>query len=263
MNMLPVDKWIANRILFDQTQIVQQFISVVDNIIMVNTNYNLPHKLYNNFLAWSNVSEKIIIDNESLNLFLSSEKEKLDKAKRDIEELINSDVQSGVFRMDESKHLILSRLTQKFEQCKSDYRNKSKNVIFLHNTISWYLLDNENFANLLADFGLPVLTIGKNNWWGFFKSKTKFFKQEIFFSCFGSLKINPFDNISIVVSDLRTFLEIEGYIEQKTYPKENKEPNLSEKLRKFSICHKETRHELEIRKDLSNFSDNHFQINYP
>ena len=261
MNMLPVDKWIANRILSDQTLIVQQFISVIDDVIIVNTKNNLSYKFCNNFLAWSNVAEVIIDDSESLITFLSSEKQKLDKAKSNIEELINSDVQSGVFRMDESKHFILARLTQKFEQCKVDYSNKSKTVFLLHKNISWYLLDNENFANLLADFGLPVMTIGKNYWWGFFKSKTKFFKQERFFSCYGSLKINPFDNASLVVSDLRTFLETEGYIEPKTYPKPSKEPNLPEKLKDYRISHKETRHEIEIRKDLSIFSDNNFEIN--
>lgn len=261
MNMLPVDKWITNRILSDQTQIVQQFISVIDNVIIINTKQNLSSKLCNNFLAWSNVAEKIIDNNESLNFFLSSEKQRLDQVKSNIEELINSDVQSGVFKMDESKHLFLARLIQKFEQCKTDYSNKSKTVNFLHKNVSWYLLDNENFANLLADFGLPVLTIGKSYWWGFFKSETKFFKQEKFFSCFGSLKINPLDNVSIVVSDLRTFLETEGYIERKTYPKQNKEPNLSEKIKDFGISHKETRQEIEIRKDLSNFTDNTFEIN--
>lgn len=191
-----VSDQIHGRLIADQTSI---FWSAIENFPQQGKSFNL-------FFAW-NIKADIKFETQfNFNEFLFKEADKLKEKENEIQKLINSQIDKGQFIYRSNINYQLANLTSEVEQLKKEFQKTSERdgqILLLKNHVVWYLLDCKELAQLLIDYGLPVINIDDNFWLGYFGN---FNKKELFFSRFEKLSVNPLDYKKMIVSDLRQTL---------------------------------------------------------
>ena len=222
MTLLRVNEWISQRIICDQTNLINEIISFDQNIVTLHVKSETKSRLENVFLSWSNKDHTVDKSNLILNYASSNNWNSIDDLQIKIQNLFDSSTEDGFYRYIPSINVKLIKALSQLQNLQKKKILSNTFVKQFAESVSWKLLDNLHFAILLQDFGLPVFFLEKNFWWGHFSESSPYYLQDEFYSAFGSLKLNPLEPITSSVADLRCFLEEKNLMQMHLNTRESR-----------------------------------------